>query len=107
MSRAIYMPEAERDLTQIAEYIARDNLHAALAWVRELQAACDLLATQPAIGELIGTVRFGKVRRHAVGNYVIYYDPMDDGISVIRIVHGAREQIKLTDRFSDLTAGRC
>ena len=36
MPRAIYMPEAERDLTQIAEYIARDSLQAALAWTDEM-----------------------------------------------------------------------
>ena len=87
------MPEAEQDITQIAEYIARDSLRAALAWVGEVRATCDLLATQPAIGELVGTVRLGKVRRHVVGNYVIYYDPMDEGIYVIRIVHGARKRV--------------
>jgi toxin ParE1/3/4 len=31
------------------------------------------------------------VRRSSVGNYVIYYRPIEDGIQVLRILHGARQ----------------
>ena len=32
-----------------------------------------------------------ELRVFPVGNYVIYYRPIDDGIQVLRILHGARQ----------------
>ncbi len=85
-------PEAEEDLIRIGSYIAADNPSAALRWVDAIEAVCDLLATQPGIGQQTRTKRFGDVRRHVVGNYLIYYEAASEGIVVIRVVHGARDQ---------------
>jgi len=95
MPRATYTSEAERDLGQIAAYIAQDNLLAAMTWLDETRATCDLLASQPAIGQPIKTRRFGEVRRHVVGNYLIYYEPTPEGIDAVRVVHAARKQGRL------------
>jgi toxin ParE1/3/4 len=95
MSRATFTFEAESDVAQITQHIAQDNLNAATAWITELQSLCALLATHPAIGENLRSRRFGMVRRHAFGNYVIYYRPADEGVLVLRVIHGAREQRKL------------
>jgi toxin ParE1/3/4 len=92
MARAIYSSEADADIRQIVDYIGQDNLPAALAWSDRIRAVCDLLARQPGIGQRLQTARYGEVRRHVVGNYLIYYRPMASGISVVHIVHGAREQ---------------
>lgn len=92
MSKAIFTEPAESDLREIVEYIAQNNLDAALSWLQETRAACDLLAKQPDIGERIQTKRFGEVRRHVVGNYLIYYRHCGIGIYVVRILHGARDQ---------------
>ena len=94
MAGVIYSSEAERDIRRITQYIARDNVQAALAWLNQIEAACHLLATQPASGQRV-TSRVGEIRRHVVGNYLIYYQPFDQGIGVIRVVHGARDQEKL------------
>jgi plasmid stabilization system protein ParE len=32
------------------------------------------------------------VRRHVVGNYLIYYWTVIDGVEILRVVHAAREQ---------------
>ena len=95
MPKATYTPEARHDLRQITQYIARDNLLAAMTWLDKTHATCDLLATQPAIGQQVTTKQFGEVRRHVVGNYLIYYEPTSQGVEVVRIVHGARDQGKL------------
>lgn len=92
MPAALFTEEAERDLVQIVDYIARDNVLAALSWFQETRDICDLLACQPDIGQQMQTTRFGEVRRHVVGNYLIYYQPRESGIYVVRVVHGAREQ---------------
>ena len=94
-AKAIFTAEAEHDLGQIVDYIAQDNKLAAVSWLQETRAVCDLLAVQPGIGQRVQTNRSGGVRRHVIGNYVIYYQPSDVGIDVVRILHGAREQGRL------------
>ena len=71
MPSVIYSSEAERDIRQITEYIARDNVNAAVAWIDQLEATCRLLATQPASGQRAGMARFAEMRRHVVGKYLI------------------------------------
>ena len=48
-----------------------------------------MLADNPEAGETVAYIR-PDVRRSTVGNYVIYYKPIDDGITVLRILHAAR-----------------
>jgi toxin ParE1/3/4 len=72
MAKATYSPEAEGDLGRIVEYIARDNLLAALDWLEQTQATCNLLASHPDIGEAVRTRRFPEARRHVQGNFLIY-----------------------------------
>lgn len=95
MPKAIYSSGAKEDLRQITRYIARDNLAAAIAWLEKTQAGCDLLATQPAIGQKIKTRQFGNVRRHVAGSYLVYYRPTEDGVEILAVVHGARDQGKV------------
>lgn len=91
MAQARFTPEALDDLEQLAQFIARDKLTGALEWLDRLQAACQRLASQPEIGERLQTRRLGEVRRHVVGNYVVYYLPETFGITVLTILHVARE----------------
>jgi toxin ParE1/3/4 len=95
MPKAIFTAEAEQDLGEIVDYIAQHNVLAAVSWLQETRAVCDLLAAQPGMGQRMQTSRFGEVRRHVIGNYLIYYQPGEIGIDVVRVVHGAREQGRL------------
>jgi toxin ParE1/3/4 len=97
MPKATYGSKSNRDLRQIADYIARANPSAALAWFDEIRAVCDLLAAHPEIGQRVRTRRSGKLRRHVAGTYAIYYQPVPEGIAVVRILHGARDQPRLLD----------
>jgi len=94
MATLLYTPEAAEDLRQVVEFIARDNISAAIDWLDETRSLCKLLATQPDIGERMRTSRFGEVRRHASGNYLVYYRPLDDGVEIMRVLHGARDQLR-------------
>jgi toxin ParE1/3/4 len=95
MLKAIYSPEAEHDLGTIVEYIAQDNLLAAMAWLNQTRTTCELLAVQPGIGQRVKTKRFADARRHVVGNYLLYYRPIPNGVEILMVVHGARDQDKL------------
>ena len=91
MTRVIYAPAAEDDLVDIAAYIARDKPEAARRWVQTIRDKCDILATRPLMGE--ETPRFGVpgCRCFTIGNYVVFFRAIEDGIEVARIVHGSRD----------------
>jgi len=91
MAKAVQSFAAIDDLSRVVEYISRDSFSAASRWIREIHRVFALLATQPEMGEIVQT-RYGEVRRHVVGNYVIYYRTATDGVEILRVVHGAREQ---------------
>jgi len=95
MPRASYTAEARRDIDEIAFRIAIDNSSVALRWVDLVAETCDRLATQPDMGATFRTNRWKSGRRFPVGNYIIYYRPIDDGVEIVRVVHGAREQRRL------------
>jgi toxin ParE1/3/4 len=91
MPRVVYSPAAGDDLVDIAGFIAHDKPSAARKWVSTLRDRCELLAMNPDLGEQ--RPGFGVVgcRCFGVGNYVIFYRAVDNGIEVARIVHGSRD----------------
>ncbi|HEY5315779.1 MAG TPA: type II toxin-antitoxin system RelE/ParE family toxin [Pirellulales bacterium] len=88
-------PEAERDIEQIVRYLAQDNLPAALAWLDKLELVFSLFLTQPEIGQRRWSPRYGDLRRHAHGNYIVYYKLTPDILQIVRVLHGARDQGRL------------
>lgn len=95
MHRVFYTVQAEQDLRDVVESIARDNLTAALEWLERIESLIELLASRPALGQRMVTRRFGEVRQHVAGNYVVYYRLADDGLQILRVLHGARDQESL------------
>ena len=56
-----------------------------------------MLAGQPRIGELRDELRPG-MRSFSVGNYVIYYRPVETmaiSIEIVRVLHGGRDVKRL------------
>ena len=90
MPRATRRPLAEADILEIWDYIADDNSAAADRWVDQLDDQVRLLATQPMMGRLRNELAPG-VRSYPYGRYVVFYVPLDDGIDVVRVLHGARD----------------
>ncbi len=91
MPRVDYAPEADDDLVGIAEVIARDKPEAARRWIQKICDVCSTLATQPELGELRKGFGVPGCRSFSVGNYVIFFKPVDDGVEIARIVHGSRD----------------
>jgi toxin ParE1/3/4 len=87
--------DAVVDLDGIWDYIARDNPAAANRMLDELNERFVLLSNNPEIGELQPLLADGTYRRFTCRNYVIYYRPMEDGIVLVRILHGARDHERL------------
>jgi toxin ParE1/3/4 len=88
MPRIIRTRIAREDVLEIWRYIANDNPVAADKLIRRLDEKVNLLAAQPGIGSSQEKYR-PSLRCLPVGNYLIFYEPISDGIRVLRILHGA------------------
>ncbi len=78
---------AEADLLSIAEYTLRKWGKAqAVKYLGELEACCGMLADNPGMGRLCGTIRPG-LHRHEHGKHVLFYWRERGGILVSRILH--------------------
>lgn len=89
MARIIRTRQARTDVLDIWEYIAADNSAAADKLIRRLDEVVRLLAERPALGSPQDKYRLG-LRCMPVGNYLVFYDQVPDGIRILRILHGAR-----------------
>lgn len=83
-------PAAEVDLLDIWDYMADDDPIAADRWAATIEESLTMPARQPGMGRLRDQLHTG-LRSFPVGRYLIFYFPIDDGINVIRVAHGARD----------------
>jgi toxin ParE1/3/4 len=90
MARYTTRPKAEADLLEIWLYIAQDSLRAADRLLDRIAAQCRLLADNPRLGRSRPEIA-PDARVWVVGRYLVLYRAQDDGIEVVRVVHGARE----------------
>ena len=87
-------PLAKQDIDDIADYIAVDNLDAALRFIDATEKTCGQLISMPALGALCGfhsslaaDVRVWQVSGYE--NYLIFYRADEVRLEVIRVIHGA------------------
>ena len=78
------------DLIEIWTHIANDDPVAADRQLDRIDEACKMLAKHPHAGKRRDDLAPG-LRFYPVGNYLIFYIPRGDGVSVARIMHGARD----------------
>ena len=83
-----FMPE---DVVGIWTYIARDSVTAADRLVDRLTQAYEILSANPELGEAVPQYR-QNLRRLSVGSYILYYEQQTDVITIVRVLHGARDQ---------------
>jgi toxin ParE1/3/4 len=88
---------AETDIRSIAQWIARDNVHAAVKWVDDLTGEFSKIAQTPGIGTNRQDLR-PKLRSIAFGNYIIFFKSMNKGVIIVRVIHGARDYARILTR---------
>jgi plasmid stabilization system protein ParE len=101
MSRWQFTSLAEDDLFTIWAFIYKENAEAADRVESAIYAACDRLASNPLAGHVRAhltplPVRFWNVPRFP--NYLIVYDPASRPLTVLRILHGARDATRELQR---------
>jgi toxin ParE1/3/4 len=76
-------------LVDIWAYIAADNPHAADRLLNTSDSKISLLVENPKLGRARSDIA-PDLRYLPVGNYLILYRGIPEGIEVVRVLHGAR-----------------
>ncbi len=96
MTDVILSPLALEDLAEIGDYIAKDNLKAAITFVEQLRDCCYSLGNNPRVGRKREEIRPG-IRSITEGNYVILYRSQAVYIEIVRVIHTKRDINKIFD----------
>lgn len=96
MIRARCSPKAERDLDEHCVYIAADNQQAAERVRQNILNTADFLAQHRELGRRIRKTapRHAQIRWFVVPkcrNYLIFYQPYQETIMVVRVLHAAQD----------------
>jgi toxin ParE1/3/4 len=81
---------ADADLDSIWLYIAADNVAAAERQIQRIEAAERRLADFPELGPARPELRAG-LRSWTIGAYLIVYRIDPDALTIVRVLHGARD----------------
>jgi len=83
-------PLVRLDLIEIWTYVAQDNSDAADSLLDRFETVMGRLAERPLMGRK--RPELGEaLRSFPVGNYVIFYQPYDEGVEIIRVLSGYRD----------------
>lgn len=81
---------AEADVEAIVDFIADDSVDAAVKVVRALEDAFGLLASRPGIGHVRQDLTERPLKFWSVYSYLVVYDPNGDPLTIVAVLHGAR-----------------
>jgi len=89
-------PLALDRVSEIADYISRDNPSAALSWVESLLARVGRLKSFPDSGRPVPEVDRQEIREILYGSYRIIYRRDESSISILTVRHG-KQLLSLED----------
>ena len=89
--KVVFSKPAETDLELIGDFIAQENPARSLTYVKELRATARGLARFPRRFPRALGVWPGEVRRRRFGTYLIIYRVETGQVTIMRILHGARD----------------
>ena len=96
--KVIIMPSAINNLLDIAEYIALDNSHNAIAFINELESAVTTtLSIIPYAGKITQTTNLNaEIRMIPYKNYNAYYQILESNATIeILFIFNANQNIDL------------
>ncbi len=88
--RLIVTPLAEEDLESIGDHIAKDSPRRAATFIGELRSQFKTITANPLAFRLRPELGEG-IRSLAYGNYVIFFQPAENELLIVRILHGAMD----------------
>ncbi|MCK1744753.1 type II toxin-antitoxin system RelE/ParE family toxin [Bradyrhizobium sp. 139] len=83
-------PQADHDLDSIYDFIASDSVRAADKQIARISEIFEMLVQNPLAGRERWELR-ADLRSFPVGNYVIFYVPLPDGVEIVRVMHDRQD----------------
>jgi len=93
--KVVFSQKAERDLEDIADWIARDNPERAESFVVELIRTCKSIGRAPRSYPFADRNRDPTLRRRIHGSYLIFFDIGTKEVEILHVVHGARDYAQI------------
>ncbi len=90
MPKILLSDLAKFDLEDIWSYIAEDNIQAADSLYSNIQERFKMLSESPHIGKNRPEIGEG-IRSFPIGNYVVFYRVVSEGVFISRLLHGKRD----------------
>ena len=81
---------AQADVDDLWEWLAGQNEEAANKLLAMLTDKFNLLAQRPLLG-MSRPEYWLELRSFVAKPYVIFYQPLDDGVEIVRVLHSARD----------------
>jgi plasmid stabilization system protein ParE len=91
MKRYVLTPSAKKDVNDIWDYIAADNIEAADRVLDALESAMVRLAKNPSIGHWRDELADKRHRFWLVYSYLIVYRHEAKPLQIVRVLHAARD----------------
>jgi toxin ParE1/3/4 len=82
--------QAQDDLREIREFIARDAPITAVAFVRRLRKSIDRLRMFPESGQMVSEIGDRSIREILFGQYRIIYRVASHRVDILTVFHGAQ-----------------
>ena len=83
-----WSPLSLQRINEISEYIAQDNIDAAIKWIKSIIDAVEKLNNFPEIGRKVPEIDRSNIREILIKNYRIIYRLSKDKISILTVRHG-------------------
>ena len=89
---------AEEDLRKIWTYVAEHNTEAANKLIKEITGKFAILRDYPHMGREQSRLLV-NLRSFIVKDYFIFYQPFDDGVEILRVLHGSQDIENIFEGF--------
>ena len=102
MNQVIFTPLARQDLIEIFDYAAAGDIEQAAKHLRLINEKCRLLAKFPEMGRLRHEF-YINLRSFPVRKHIVFYQSIENGIEVLRILHASRDISEIFNEMVDET----
>ena len=90
MKRHIISQPAIKEKENIVDYFSSRNINAGEKFISQFEKKCQYLAQFPNMGRSYDDLK-PSLRGLNLGDYIIFYRIIDDGIEIVRVVSGYRD----------------
>jgi toxin ParE1/3/4 len=100
LSLCVIALEASQDLNAISDYFVSRNIDAGERLLQEFNQKCVKLLQFPNMGKSYAAIR-PWLRGVPLDGYIIFYEVIEDGITILRVVSGRQNLETLFDENLD------